>query len=509
MLEIARIRRDGGTQPRQGMNEDVVGDYVAALADGVQFPPIDVMFDGKDYWLYDGFHRIESHLRSGRTEIAARVVPGTLEEAQWRSYAANQSHGLRRSTADKERAIRSALKHPAAPGLSDRQIAKHLGVDNKTIAKYRAEMVAGEEIPQLTSRVGADGKTYETANIGKRPSDVAEKARQIEVWLLGKGWSGYAGNGQRGISKHGIAEFLWTSGDYVAKYDAVRTAEKYERGQIQPPAIESAVAAEQPPAQRRTLTLDETMALIWRTVKGYCPMPTASSEVRWRAYLDWLNVGREPRHFRDEVPEGTTLDGQLLINGIVIIRGELKKNLAHLARTEERREQHTEQQAFDAEVEKVKKSGPLPIYDLPPDLAEWDCKITSNTGWYFPALYINNDSSQSTTCADWDAAINWLRHKIEQRKAALAKKVAQRAPSLAADERVADAIVGIDVVGLLLAEVGGDAAGKREILIKLYELVQETFEVYSEIADALPPNQITQITLKSMIDKLKHIVEKS
>lgn len=427
-LEIARIRRDGGTQPRQGMNEDVVSDYVAALADGVQFPPIDVMFDGADYWLYDGFHRIESHLRSGRTEIAARVVPGTLEEAQWRSYAANQSHGLRRSTADKERAIRSALKHPKAPGMSDNLLAKHLGVSDKTVTKYRTEMQSASEIPKLTTRTGADGKTYETANIGKRPSDVAEKARQIEVWLLGKGWSGYAGNGQRGISKHGMAEFLWTSGDYVAKYDAVRTAEKYERGQIQPPAIEPAVAVEQPP-KLRTLTLDETMSLIWRTVKRSCPpMPAATSETRWGAYLDWLDAGKGAWHYRDELPEGTMLDTQILINGVDIIKDELKKNLSHLVRTEERRAQHAEQQAFDAEVEKVKKSGPLPIYDLPPDLAGWDCKITSNTGWYFPTIYFG-DGHDSTTCADWDAAINWLRDKINRRKAYLAKKAEQPEPA--------------------------------------------------------------------------------
>lgn len=361
ILEIARIRRDGGTQPRQGMNEDVVSDYVAALADGVQFPPIDVMFDGKDYWLYDGFHRIESHLRSGRTEIAARVVPGTLEEAQWRSYAANQSHGLRRSTADKERAIRSALQHKKAQGLSDVVVAKHLGVSDKTVAKYRERMESTSEIPRLDTRIGADGK--------ERPASISKKAS-----------------------------------DSVAAANAARS------GIEQPPKL-------------RTLTLDETMALIWRTVKGYCLMPTASSEVRWRAYLDWLNVGREPRHFRDEVPEGTTLDGQLLINGITIIRGELEKNLTHLARTEERRGQHPEQKSFDAEVEKVKASGPLPIYDLPPDLAGWDCKITSNTGWYFPAIFSKErEHHESTTCADWDAAINWLRHKIEQRKAALAKK---------------------------------------------------------------------------------------
>jgi len=167
MLPIADIRRDGGTQPRDGMSEDVVTDYVAALADGVQFPPVDVMFDGTHYWLFDGFHRVETYLRGGRMAISAHIYNGTLEEAQWRSYAANQSHGLRRSTADKGRAIRAALGHANGVSKSDREIAKHLGVDHKTIGKYRAEMQTGGEIPQVTGRTGGDGKTY---NIGNRPS---------------------------------------------------------------------------------------------------------------------------------------------------------------------------------------------------------------------------------------------------------------------------------------------------------------------------------------------------
>ena len=170
-LPISLIRRDGQTQPRDGMSEDVVTDYVAALADGVQFPPVDVMFDGTHYWLFDGFHRVETYLRSGRTAISARCYDGTLEEAQWRSYAANKNHGLRRSTADKERAIRAALRHAKAPGLSNEQMAKHLGVDPKTVAKYRAEMVATLEIPESKTRTGADGRTINTANIGKRPEE--------------------------------------------------------------------------------------------------------------------------------------------------------------------------------------------------------------------------------------------------------------------------------------------------------------------------------------------------
>lgn len=157
-LPIAQIRRDGNTQPRQGMDEDAVNDYANALRNSERLPPVDVMFDGSVHWLFDGFHRTEAHLRAGLADIPVIIHRGSLEDAQWRSFGANKGHGLRRSNADKERAVRAALRHSTGAGLSNVQIAKHIGVDDKTVARYRAEMETTSEIPRLSTRTGADGK---------------------------------------------------------------------------------------------------------------------------------------------------------------------------------------------------------------------------------------------------------------------------------------------------------------------------------------------------------------
>lgn len=292
MLAIAQIRRDGQTQPRQGMNEDVVTDYVAALADNARFPAVDVMFDGVDYWLFDGFHRVESHLRSGRTEIEVRVHHGTLEQAQWRSYAANQSHGLRRSTADKERAIRAALQHKAAQGMSNEQVAKHLGVDPKTVSKYREVMRATLEIPESKIRTGADGRTYDVSNIGKRPNDdLREKSRKLEFWLLGKGWSFSSGpNSPNGAYKQGFPDLSWPKDDVGAGYEALRTAEKYERGQLTPPVIGTGP---------RPLSLDETIAVIWRVLKREIPYTSEAG-----ARLAWLREHDKSASYTSALNEG-------------------------------------------------------------------------------------------------------------------------------------------------------------------------------------------------------------
>lgn len=165
-VAIASIRTDGGTQPREGLDHPYITELAELLGNGVTLPPVDVMYDGKDYWLYDGFHRLEAHKAINRVMISARVHQGDQTAAQWESYAANQGHGLRRSPGDKERAIRAALKHPNGAKMSDSLIGKHLGVSNKTVTRYREIMESAWEIPKLTERQGADGKVYNTANIG-------------------------------------------------------------------------------------------------------------------------------------------------------------------------------------------------------------------------------------------------------------------------------------------------------------------------------------------------------
>jgi len=46
----------------------------------------------------------------------------------------SETNGLRRTNADKQRAVRAALSHPAPAKLSDKQIARHIGVDPQTVA---------------------------------------------------------------------------------------------------------------------------------------------------------------------------------------------------------------------------------------------------------------------------------------------------------------------------------------------------------------------------------------
>ncbi len=71
-------------------------------------------------------------------------------------------------TVENASTVIAALKHPNGAKKSDRQIAEHVGVDHKTVSRYRSQLAPTGEIPQSPERTGRDGRTINTANIGKR-----------------------------------------------------------------------------------------------------------------------------------------------------------------------------------------------------------------------------------------------------------------------------------------------------------------------------------------------------
>ena len=170
LLKIDVIRTDGATQPRAAIDFEAVFDYMDAMSDGAEFPPVVVFYDGTSYWLADGFHRVKAAEQAGFEEIACELHQGTQQDAQWYSFGANKTNGLRRTNDDKQRAVRAALSHPKGVGLSDRQISSHVGVDHKTVGAWREKLEGTGEIPQSGQRTGRDGRTTNVAGNRRRPS---------------------------------------------------------------------------------------------------------------------------------------------------------------------------------------------------------------------------------------------------------------------------------------------------------------------------------------------------
>lgn len=68
----------------------------------------------------------------------------------------------------------AALKHPNGAKKSDHQIAGHVGVSQPMVTKYRQQLSATNKDYQSANRTGRDGRTINTANIGKSAESVAQ-----------------------------------------------------------------------------------------------------------------------------------------------------------------------------------------------------------------------------------------------------------------------------------------------------------------------------------------------
>lgn len=184
-LAISALRLDGGTQSRVSLNKAAIAEYAAALREGAKFPPVVAFYDGTSHWLADGFHRISAHLEAERTHVACEVRQGSQRDAILFSVSANASHGLRRTNADKRRAVEVLVLDPEWAQWSSREIAKAAGVDDKLVGKLRGKLCPTADKPQLGERKGADGKIRKAPTPKKaRKAFNAERAAKAALSTL-------------------------------------------------------------------------------------------------------------------------------------------------------------------------------------------------------------------------------------------------------------------------------------------------------------------------------------
>lgn len=169
-IAISKVKVDGGTQTRAGTNGPVVYEYADLMRVGVKFPPIVVYHDGEEYWLADGFHRVAAAKEVRLSNIMADIHQGTRRDAVLHSVGANTDHGLRRTNDDKRRAVEMLLRDEEWAKWSNREIARRCAVSDVMVGNIRENLKATANHLQSNERIGADGRTTNTANIGKKPA---------------------------------------------------------------------------------------------------------------------------------------------------------------------------------------------------------------------------------------------------------------------------------------------------------------------------------------------------
>lgn len=176
--------------PRAKPNTATIEQYLDALRDGAEFPPIELDADG--LVLLDGYHRWKAALEAGITEIDAKLVD--LEGMPRLLYAASRNaiHGDRLTSAEKKEVARAM----AQQGISQVEIQKWLAVSAGTVSNW---------VSDITARNA--------------------RAREAQIWWLSLlGWT------LREIAEHcGISK---SEADRVAsRFAELNLNEKVERGQ--------------------------------------------------------------------------------------------------------------------------------------------------------------------------------------------------------------------------------------------------------------------------------------
>ncbi len=180
LVSLDRIHIDDRTQPRAELDASTVKEYMERMQkpgsesepiidlEGRPFDPIKVFDDGDKLWLADGFHRMEAARKLSIEQIQADVEAGTLRDAIRYSLSANSRHGLRRTNADKRRAVARALLDKEWIKLSDNKLAVMCAVSRPFVSKVRSSLEEEGEITSQSVRLDSQGNEYHIDKVGAR-----------------------------------------------------------------------------------------------------------------------------------------------------------------------------------------------------------------------------------------------------------------------------------------------------------------------------------------------------
>ena len=179
VMNIGALVMDERLQSRTEINEGTVSEYAEAILEGADFPPVLVYFDGINYYLTDGYHRLLAHKRAEKASILCSVVQGTLRDAIFHSTSVNNDHGMRRTYADKRKAVMTLLDDFEWEGMSNGQIAKHCHVSPTFVSDLRKGV--GKDTGDTVKYTSPSGKVMEKKKAPGRAAkepELKEPAKQ-------------------------------------------------------------------------------------------------------------------------------------------------------------------------------------------------------------------------------------------------------------------------------------------------------------------------------------------
>jgi len=152
-LSLDALNISGGTQSRLKIDESHVEDIFEKMKDDVEYSPVTAFFDGKEYWLADGFHRYHATRKIGKASIKCKVTNGLLRDAILYSKVANNLHGLPPTLQDKLNNAKELIEDFEWGEWSNREIGRICDVSHVTVAKLRVG-----KVPEKVKFLDKDGE---------------------------------------------------------------------------------------------------------------------------------------------------------------------------------------------------------------------------------------------------------------------------------------------------------------------------------------------------------------
>jgi hypothetical protein len=168
ILGLEAIKVDHSVQSRVAMNPFHMQQFSEAMLPpiGAEFPPVTTFFDGKSYWLADGFHRFGARKAIATAhpefrEIRAEVRQGTRTDAIIYSAGANKTFSIPRTKEDKERAVMLLRALPEWRARSNPVIARHVGVYERLAVDASEKYFAAHPRQRPKVFLDAQGNPYD------------------------------------------------------------------------------------------------------------------------------------------------------------------------------------------------------------------------------------------------------------------------------------------------------------------------------------------------------------
>lgn len=173
-IKIGVLKTDG-LQTRAKLSHGDVGAYAQQMGDGVTFDPITVFFDGTDYYVADGFHRIEAHRRLCKEEIEADVRDGNRTDALRHALGANARHGRKLTGADMWHKLEIAWANRLelfGGEPSHELLARTCAVSVKTVQRFHKRISTMDSVQGSDPMpfVSVDGKKRTVTKISASPT---------------------------------------------------------------------------------------------------------------------------------------------------------------------------------------------------------------------------------------------------------------------------------------------------------------------------------------------------